>query len=172
MPEVSKIKWTAEQKCSSGLPEKVLISMYLAQITFASFVCELHLCWLGFSHMFNKNLSVPDRFPIGGQLYGKPPTVTSILEIHWTTTSLAIFIVGHSKICLVLDIPVPLSRASCIWSRTYWCRVLVFLLPLLPLLLPCHYTGASATATASITISIFLLHSVTLKMMLLPPTSV
>lgn len=54
--------------------------MYLAQITF---VCDLHLCWLGFSYKFNQNVSVPDRFPIGGQLYDKLPTVTStILEIH------------------------------------------------------------------------------------------
>lgn len=109
------------------------------------------LAW--FFLQFNKNISVPDRSPIGGQLYGKPPTVTSVLGIHWTTTSLAIFIVGHSKTCLVLGLLVPLSRASCLWNRTLWCRVLVFLLPLLPLL-PRHYTGASATVTASIAVSI------------------
>lgn len=129
------------------------------------------LAW--FFLQFNKNISVPDRFPIGDQLYGKPPTVTStVLGINWTTTSLAIFIVGHSKTCLVLGILVPLSRASYIWNRTYWCRVLAFLLPLLPLLLPRHYTGASVTAATSIAVNILLLHSMTLNMMFLPPMSV
>lgn len=82
MPEVSTIKGTGAQNYSSCLLGKALISVYLAQITLLYLACELHRCWLGFSYMFNKNASVLDRFPTGGQLCAKLPTVTSVLQIH------------------------------------------------------------------------------------------